>query len=448
MKKILFLMGCLAAGWLSAQAQAPRAISDFEGEDGKLYWNPIGAGVKLEIVDNPLKDDINGSSKVLKMTLPKAERFAGAIITVENLLVGDTEGHYRYGQVKFYKPEEGTSILKLQKGPNNVSREVSKTISAGAWVNASFDFNFTGNNDADAVGAYGEVFIIGNTTLYEAEEFVMYIDDVVFSNELPAIDDGLPASTDKLAVLDNFENGRVNFADVLNAMEGASFHVVDNPVIDAVNGSGKVLEVVRPEGKPAWVGFYAKLNANAIPKCDMDKYRYARFKLLQDMAGASASFKVEIPNGGASVEKAPIDSPSKVGEWEELIFDMEGAEGLYPQVVIMPDYAESRLEHSVYIDDIMFSSELDISGTSVELLTVANTIRTIVDGNRVHVLFQAADDAVMSLSMFDTTGRMITTRQVNAATGENRVSLSVEGSGVFFVKVSTDNKGVVSRFYK
>lgn len=55
MKKVLFLMSCLAAGWLGAQAQAPRTISDFEGEDGKLYWNPIGAGVKLEIVDNPLR---------------------------------------------------------------------------------------------------------------------------------------------------------------------------------------------------------------------------------------------------------------------------------------------------------------------------------------------------------------------------------------------------------
>ena len=449
MKKILFLISCLAAGWLGAQAQAPRTISDFEGEEGKLYWNPIGAEVKLEIVDNPLKDNVNGSSKVLKMTLPKEEQFAGAIITVENLLVGDTEGHYRYGQVKFYKPEEGTSILKLQKGPNNVSREVSKTISAGAWVNASFDFNFAGNNDADAVGSYGEVFVIGNTTQYEAEEFVMYIDDIAFSNELPVIDDELPASTDKLAVLDNFENGQVNFTDVLNAMEGASFHVVDNPVKDAVNGSDKVLEVVRPESKPAWIGFYARLNANAIPKCDMDKYRYARFKLLQDMAGASASFKVEIPGGGMSVEKAPMNEPSKVGEWEELIFDMGEAEGLYPQVVIMPDYAENRLAHSVYIDDIMFSSELDIeSGTSVELLTVVNTIRTIVDGSKVDILFQASDDTVLSLSVYDTTGRKITTRQVKTVAGENRASLDVDGSGVFFVKVSTGNKGMVSKFYK
>ena len=36
MKKILFLISCLAAGWLGAQAQAPRTISDFEGEEGIL----------------------------------------------------------------------------------------------------------------------------------------------------------------------------------------------------------------------------------------------------------------------------------------------------------------------------------------------------------------------------------------------------------------------------
>lgn len=115
----------------------------------------------------------------------------------------------------------------------------------------------------------------------------------------------------------------------------------------------------------------------------------------------------------------------------------------------MPDYAENRLAHSVYIDDIMFSSELDIeSGTSVELLTVVNTIRTIVDGSKVDILFQASDDIVLSLSVYDTTGRKITTRQVKTVAGENRASLDVEGSGVFFVKVSTGNKGVVSKFYK
>lgn len=448
MKSTLLIMGCLAATLVSVQAQAPRTISDFEGADGTLYWNSIGTGVKLEIVDNPLKDDVNGSDKVLKMTLPKSERYAGAIISVEDLLVGDAEGHYRYGKVKFFKPQEGVSIFKLQKGPNDISREVSKTVSAGAWMNESFDFNFTEMGDPEAIGSYGEVFVIGNTTDYDAEEFVMYIDDVMFTNERPTIHDGLPEPTDVMAMLDNFENGKLNFTDVLNPMEGASFQVVDNPKKDAVNGSEKVLEVLRPEGKPAWIGFYAKLNANAAPKCNMDKYRYARMKVLQDIEGASASFKLENPLNGTSIEKGPVKGASKVNEWEELIFDLGEATGLYPQVVIMPDYADNRSAHSVYIDDILFSKEMDTPVASLDLLSMLKSMRVVADGNCVDVMFQAACNDVMNVSIYDAAGKTVVNRWVEVKAGENRVLLNVDGSGIFLVKVSKGNKGIVSKFCK
>lgn len=263
------------------------------------------------------------------------------------------------------------------------------------------------------------------------------------------INDGLPATTDELAVLDNFENGKVNFTQELKSMEGASFGVVDNPKKDKVNGSKKVLEIVRPQDAAAWAGFYALLNENAAPKCDMDKYRYARFKVLQDVAGASARFKVEFP-GGDNVEKEPLTSPEKVNEWEEIIFDMDEATGLYPQVVVMPDFADNRPVHTVYIDDIMFSKELDVEtpGSSVELLSVANSLRTVIDGNRIDVLFFAKTDAAMTLSIYDATGRTITVQQVNAEAGENRVSLNIERSGIFLVKVSRGNKSVISKFCK
>lgn len=450
MKRTLFILGCLASGMLGMQAQElqdPYWVSDFENDEA-LYWNPIGGKDMIEIVDNPLKDDVNASNKVLKLTLPKGETYAGAIITVDNLPVGDAAGHYRYGRVKFYKPQTGTSILKMQQGPNG-DREVSQTVEGGTWVDVAFAFNFAANNDAGAIGAYKEVYIIGNTTDYEGDEFVMYIDDVMFTNPPLTINDGLPATTDELAVLDNFENGKVNFTQELKSMEGASFGVVDNPKKDKVNGSKKVLEIVRPQDAAAWAGFYAQLNENAAPKCDMDKYRYARFKVLQDVAGASARFKVEFP-GGDNVEKEPLTSPEKVNEWEEIIFDMDEAAGLYPQVVVMPDFADNRPVHTVYIDDIMFSKELDVEtpGTSVELLSVANSLRTVIDGNRIDVLFFAKTDAAMTLSIYDATGRTITVQQVNAEAGENRVSLNIERSGIFLVKVSRGNKSVISKFCK
>ena len=72
MKRTLFILGCLASGMLGMQAQElqdPYWVSDFENDEA-LYWNPIGGKDMIEIVDNPLKDDVNASNKVLKLTLP------------------------------------------------------------------------------------------------------------------------------------------------------------------------------------------------------------------------------------------------------------------------------------------------------------------------------------------------------------------------------------------
>ena len=447
-KPLIFLAGCLLA-CLPGQAQElpdPHWVSDFENDEA-LYWNPIGEGVKLEVVDNPLADEVNASAKVLKMTLPKGESYPGAIITVDDLPVGDAEGHYRCGRVKIYRPQDGVSILKLQKGPDGAIREVSQTIRGGAWVDASFEFNFTAMGDEAAVGTYGEVFVIGKTEELVDEEVVMYIDDVRFTNEVPAVDDGLPPSTDELAVLDNFENGLVNFTGALQPMEGASLQVVDNPKPDAVNGSRKVLEVKRPEGKPAWVGFWGQLNATAAPKCDMDKYRYARFKVLQDVACDSASFKVEVQGDKFLEKKSPI---TKVNEWEEIIFDMEAAEGTYPVVAIMPDYAENQPAHSVYVDDIMFSKELnaDIPGTGIDLLQTAGTVRTLATGTGVEVLFRTEVSASIGLNVYDTNGRLLATHTMQATPGDNRAVLDLQAEGILLLKLTMGTQSLVSKCYR
>lgn len=72
----------------------------------------------------------------------------------------------------------------MQQGPNG-DREASQTVEGGTWVDVAFAFNFAANDDAGAIGAYKEVYIIGNTTDYEGDEFVMYIDDMMFTNAPP-----------------------------------------------------------------------------------------------------------------------------------------------------------------------------------------------------------------------------------------------------------------------
>ncbi len=70
-------------------------------------------------------------------------------------------------------------------------------------------------------------------------------------------------------VLDDFENGQVNFTEVVNVNPPAHMDiaVVDNPVKDAVNSSNKVWEWKRYDAEAdnkIWAGFYSVLK-NEIP---------------------------------------------------------------------------------------------------------------------------------------------------------------------------------------
>jgi len=72
----------------------------------------------------------------------------------------------------------------------------------------------------------------------------------------------------------------------------------------------------------------------------------------------------------------------------------------------------------------------------------------VADGNCVDVMFQAACNDVMNVSIYDAAGKTVVNRWVEVKAGENRVLLNVDGSGIFLVKVSKGNKGIVSKFCK
>jgi len=70
-------------------------------------------------------------------------------------------------------------------------------------------------------------------------------------------------------VLDDFENGQVNFTEVVNVNPPAHFDVavVDNPVKAGINTSNKVWEWRRFDAEAdnkIWAGFYSVLK-NEIP---------------------------------------------------------------------------------------------------------------------------------------------------------------------------------------
>jgi len=159
-------------------------------------------------------------------------------------------------------------------------------------------------------------------------------------------------------VLDNFENGLVNFTEVVNVNPPAHFDfaVVDNPVKAGINTSNKVWEWKRFDAEAEnkiWAGFYATLKTE-IPK----GYHRIEIKYLRTNATSQLKIKCE---GAVNKEIAPINPASKTNEWETLVFDIY-ANGIKNIRIfgMFPDYYEPiDVNATVYIDDIkLFTIQL------------------------------------------------------------------------------------------
>ncbi|MDP4239809.1 MAG: hypothetical protein Q8904_10120 [Bacteroidota bacterium] len=153
-------------------------------------------------------------------------------------------------------------------------------------------------------------------------------------------------------VLDDFENGQVNFSTLLNVNPPATmdFTVVDNPVKAGINTSNKVMKCARFDASPdvnqIWAGFYATLK-NPIPT----GYHRIEIKYLRTNATSQLRIKCE---GAISKEMNPVTSASKTNEWENMVFDIY-SNGIKNITVfsIFPDYYQPVDPTAVtYIDDI------------------------------------------------------------------------------------------------
>jgi len=152
-------------------------------------------------------------------------------------------------------------------------------------------------------------------------------------------------------VLDDFENGLVNFTEVVNINPAAHYDiaVVDNPVKAGINTSNKVWEWKRYDAEAdnkVWAGFYATLKTE-IPK------GYHRIEIKYLRTNATSQIKIK-PEGAVSKEIGAMTPASKTNEWETMVFD------IYTNGILnirtfgfFPDFYEPiDPTAKVYVDDI------------------------------------------------------------------------------------------------
>lgn len=153
-------------------------------------------------------------------------------------------------------------------------------------------------------------------------------------------------------VLDDFENGLVNFTEVVNVNPPAHMDiaVVDNPVKAGINTSNKVWEWKRFDAESEnkiWAGFYSTLKTE-IPS------GYHRIEIKYLRTNATSQLKIKPEGGAGGKEIAAETAASKTNEWELMVFDIYKAGVKNIKVFgFFPDFYEPINPNAVvYVDDI------------------------------------------------------------------------------------------------
>lgn len=168
----------------------------------------------------------------------------------------------------------------------------------------------------------------------------------------------------KTFVLEDFESGAVTFTEAVNINPTTEMEatVVENPSKTGENLSDKVWKWERKEATQNWAGFYATLN-NEIPS----GYHRIEVKYYRTDANSQLRIKCE---GTSNVEFLPINAPTKVNEWETLVFDLRANNVANVKIFGMqPDFSNTLSVGTVaYVDDITFVYDESIAPITSEVL--------------------------------------------------------------------------------
>ena len=155
-------------------------------------------------------------------------------------------------------------------------------------------------------------------------------------------------------MLDDFENGHVNFTSVVNVnpSDNMDTAVVANPASDAVNSTMKCWKWKRLDvgvANQPWAGFWSVLTTPIVAGCQTITIKFYR-------TNANSLLKIHCESSG-SVEFLPKTAPTKVNQWEELTFDV--AAHWTKSITVFgfqPDYPADGstidIGASMYIDEI------------------------------------------------------------------------------------------------
>jgi hypothetical protein len=164
-----------------------------------------------------------------------------------------------------------------------------------------------------------------------------------------------------------------------SSIDGSFSEVIANPNATGINTSSKVTKYVKPAVAEVWAGCFTDPNPTTV--VDLVTNGKIAIKVHMDHIG-SVSLKLEgSPNGGDNWVVAVPNT--KVGEWEELVFDATlpsveapntaAAGHLYTRVVLFFDFGNPGTGTDVtsYFDDIKALPNASVATTILDFETPA-----------------------------------------------------------------------------
>ncbi|HJZ41174.1 MAG TPA: T9SS type A sorting domain-containing protein [Bacteroidales bacterium] len=430
MKKLLLCLFSLLA--LTTVIRAQQVIEDFELLTLNQLSNEPLPNDSLIIVDNPAPNDLNSSTRVLKFRRSKdGAVWAGFWSRLDQAVDLTT---MKYFSVDVLKPRISTVKFKVEGGTSTPTffelPSLSEPTKTDEWERLVFHF-------PDATGEYPIIAMLLDflDPVDLTEDDTIYVDNIVLRSAAVG-GDSVVVEDFQVIPLNQLSNG-----DLPND----SLIIVENPVIDEVNGSSKVLKFRRSMDGDVWAGFWSTLPEPV----DLTTNKYMLAKVLKTRI-SPIKFKIE---GGTSTpaffELPSVEEQTMTDAWEQMAFHFPDATGTYPTIAMLLDMADPvglTEDIIIYVDDIVLSptatgvpTGIDEPG-KVDILIYPNPVKSTLN-------FRNLKD-VDRITISNIVGQQIMVTR-NISTGNISINVSSLNNGVYLVTVyDTKGNSVVRKIIK
>ena len=390
-------------------------VENLQGETREAgNWGRFGGlndqDITIEYVDNPAVDDVNGSSRVVKVTEPAGiESWAGFYFMLENNI------SFPAGQeaisLHFYSPAAGHNVLlKLEDGLANGSDGKKSTgdlfaVTTGTgWETIVFNIPEVAGERSDI---YNTITMILGYGVNNSVETSYHIDNITFAEPVEVVIPDAPTTGPAAPTYDASEVISI-FSDAYTPLDGINFN---------------------PNWGQSTVVSTETIDNNTVLKYDNLNYQGTALASPTDFSG-KARLHIDYFTGNATTLKFFLISPdgadegdaneeiayvldvtSAPGEWNSVDIDLSH----FATVVDLENVIQFKVEGNgiVYFDNIYFFGGGSDAGTDYNAAftgtfggaTVADNVYNFPTGSEVWAGFANENADIYPLS-FEHGGRI------------------------------------------